>query len=132
MTYGVATNDRGPAERVFKVLDDNLDPVSKTKKISRDDLFVSDGRNCVRWVRPLESARGYKFDKVYVDVTTNVDFAMNNVLVMAWRHRYDDVVWVVDKQTILCSCFIESFHPSLKLIDAHEDTKLDFYQLKRE
>lgn len=133
MKYGIATSNRALAERIFKVLENKLDTASKTARMSRDSMYASDDSgNCIQWVRPTESVRGHKFDKVYVDMTANTDFAFNTVLCMAWRHGFNDILWVTDKRMALYGRFIEHLHPSLKLIDTEEDQALDFYQLKYE
>lgn len=131
MTYGVVTSNRALAERVFSVLERKLDPTIKRRMMSRDNMCVIDNAgNCIQWIRPLQSARGYKFDEVYVDMLVDTEFVYQAVLSMSWRHGWHDIFWIADKRTMIHECFIKSLQPSLELVDTERNYDLAFYKVK--
>ena len=99
MRIGVWTSDRVLAEDTITKVEKTLGDIV-VRKNSYSNLFTQDDQgNVVMWVRPSENARGYKFDKAYVDIRVNIDFLFTIILPCLWHGSFEDVIWIADERT---------------------------------
>ena len=99
MKIGVWTSNRVLAEDTIAKIEKTFGDGVVRRRSYSDMLTQDDQGNMVKWVRPSENARGYKFDKVYVDIQVSRDILFTIILPCLWRGNYEDVIWIADKQT---------------------------------
>lgn len=83
-TIGIFTNNKLTALRMAIDIINNYEKtgVTVTKQTqTKYDLYVnfSDGTN-VKWIKPLESSRGYKITDAYIDISTCSLGAITNII----------------------------------------------------
>ncbi len=99
MKIGVWTSDRVLAENTITKIEKTLGNIV-VRKNSYSNLFTQDDQgNVVMWIRPSENARGYKFDKAYVDIRVNTDLLFTIILPCLWHGGFEDLIWIADERT---------------------------------
>lgn len=98
MIIGVWTFDRTLAEKTIDGLEEALGTITSRRR-SRLDIYVQDDQgNVIKWVRPTENARGYKFDKAYVDIRVNMDSLHTIILPCLPHGSFKDLIWIADER----------------------------------
>lgn len=99
MKIGIWTSDRNLAESTITKLEKELGTNFQRKRTTFNMFSQDDQGNIIQWVRPTERARGYKFNKAYVDIRVNMDILFTIILPCLWRGSFDDLIWIADEQT---------------------------------
>lgn len=135
MKIGVWTSNRVLAEDTITKVEKTLGNIV-VRKNSHSNLFTQDDQgNVVIWVRPSENARGYKFDKAYVDIWVNTDLLFTIILPCLWHGGFEDLIWIADERTTvydylhaLPQPLFESFVLSLMGSPLTEDRQRYFHE----
>lgn len=99
MKIGIWTSDRILAEATIDKLEKTLGEITVRKR-SYTEMCTQDNQgNVIQWVRPTESARGYKFNKAYVDIRVNMDILFTIILPCLWHGSFEDLIWIADERT---------------------------------
>ena len=91
--WTVVTRDRDKALEVISAIETNYDVPVVERKISSQyiNLFFDDGV-WLRWVRPTDSARGYRHGKLWCDKSIPLDDLRLHILTKYFG-KYENIVW---------------------------------------
>lgn len=99
MKIGIWTSDRELAKNTVTKIADEFDTNFRYRVSLLEITARDEQNNVIQWVRPTESARGYKFDKAYVDIRVNMDILFTIILPCLWHGDFDDLIWIADERT---------------------------------
>ena len=92
-SWAVITSDREKAKKLMQRIE-NEHCASVYHRIDGVNwmlLRFSDGVS-LRWLRPVESIRGYRTGKLWCDVNIDRDI-LNNVILPKYRGKTEDIIW---------------------------------------
>lgn len=97
-SWAVITSDREKAmELIRRIESDHGASVYQRADGAWGILFrFSDGIS-LRWLRPVESIRGYRIGKLWCDVNIDQDI-LNNVILPKYRGKIEDIIWFDSNQ----------------------------------
>lgn len=100
MKIGVWTSDRVLAQDTITRLEQTeLGEIYRRIQISSTLIVEDIDGNYIQWIRPIESARGYKVDKAYVDIQINTDIIFTVILPCLRHGGFEDIVWIAGERT---------------------------------
>ena len=91
--WGIVTPDREKAKALMTQIESERNIGVWERKDGPVQMVVqfADGVRLM-WVRPTESARGYRIGRLWCDVNTDQEI-LNNVILPKYRGKTEDIVW---------------------------------------
>lgn len=99
MRIGIWTSNRDLAIKTLEEVEKTMKAITR-QVVSRGEVFSQDAEgNIVKWIRPTESARGYRFDKMYVDVNVDLGIFYTVIMPRLLHGSFKDIIWIAGERT---------------------------------
>lgn len=93
MRIGVITKSEEKADKIFKeIFNSNKENVKRyIDSKNQKEILFNDNITCYVWVKPYESARGYKLKSAYIDKNIDIEIFENVIIPICAYCKKDDI-----------------------------------------
>lgn len=91
--WAIVTSDREKAASLIEEIERSRRARISHRINSSNEMLIqfSDGVR-LKWIRPTESARGYRIGRMWCDVNVDQDI-LNTVILPKYRGKLEDIMW---------------------------------------